>query len=149
MNHDVLEALETMAQGKSPKSGWYIRASHSTLVEYVGITGRSRPVQNLVVHPPRIGDHIRWMHHRTKTCDFVLTYYEVANVLWDVRSNYNYMYLPGEEGEGFLTVFLKPVKDCPGEQLDRAERQKQRQQESRRRARQRRLAKRKASSPTS
>jgi hypothetical protein len=28
MNHDVLDGLVTMAQGKNPKSGSYLRASH-------------------------------------------------------------------------------------------------------------------------
>jgi hypothetical protein len=138
MYSELKEALGTLADGKHPVHGWRIRANHATLVDYVGITGRRGRVRNWVVHPPRIGDHIRWMHFKKKALDFAFSYYEVVNVLWDVRSNYNYMYLPGEEAEPYLTVFVRPVKNSPGQEQDRAEHREWRRREARRRARKRR-----------
>jgi hypothetical protein len=98
-----------------------VTASHITRAIYVGIKGRKKPVRAFVVHPPRIGERIRWMTFNTKTCDFRLSYYEVVQVQWDVRDLYQYMYRPGDEAEDYLTIFLKPVKNSPGE-LDRANR---------------------------
>jgi hypothetical protein len=97
-------------------------ANHVTHVSYVGIKGRKTPVRAWVIHVPRIGEHIRWMRWDEKKLDFHLGYYEVVQVLWDVRDRYQYLYRPGDEGEGYLTVFLKPVKKSLVEQLDRAER---------------------------
>lgn len=110
-------------------------ADHSTLVTYIGIIGRKRPVQGRVIHPPRIGEHIRWMSFNRRSLDFQYSYYEVVQVQWDVRDRYHYLYRPGEEGEGYLTVFLKPVKGGPGEALDRAELAEYRAKQRRRRAR--------------
>jgi len=119
MDPELREALGRLAEGKHPQSNWPIHASQVTLAEYVGIKGRRRPVRAWVVHPPRVGDHIRWMHFRKKTYDFNFSYYEVVQVLWDAWNNYKYLYAPGEEGESYLTVFLRPVKNSPAELLDR------------------------------
>jgi len=120
MDAELKQALGRLAEERHPTHDWPVHARHVTLVEYLGIKGRSRPVRSWVVHPPRAGDHVRWMHFQTKTFDFTFTYYEVVQVLWDVRNNYKHLYAPGEEGESYLTVFLRPVKNSPGELLDRA-----------------------------
>jgi hypothetical protein len=56
-----------------------------------------------------------------------LSYYEVVQVQWDVRDARHYQfYRPGEEGECYLTVFVKPVKNGPGETFDRTQRAEER-----------------------
>jgi GNAT superfamily N-acetyltransferase len=44
MDAELREALRRMAEGRHPVHDWPIRASHSTLVSYAGITGRKRAV---------------------------------------------------------------------------------------------------------
>jgi hypothetical protein len=57
-----------------------------------------------VVHPPRVGDHIRWMKFSKGDARCQLSYYEVA-VQWDVRDARHYeFYRPGDDGECYLTV---------------------------------------------
>jgi hypothetical protein len=87
MSPEIMQGLERLAEGEHPAHNWPIRASQVTMVEYVGIKGRRRPVHARLVHPPRVGDHIRWMHFRKKSLDFSFSYHEVTQVLWDVRSN--------------------------------------------------------------
>lgn len=107
-------------------------ANDTTLVTYVGIAGRKRAVPGRVIHPPQVGEHIRWMTFSRRTFDFRFTYYEVIQVQWDVRDRYHYLYRPGEEGEGYLTVFLKRASGSPGEAFDRAERAADRAKQRRR-----------------
>lgn len=119
MDPELKQALRRLAEGRHPEFDWPISANRVTRVSYVGIRGRKRPVEARVVHPPRIGEHIRWMTFDKKTCDFRFSYYEVVQVQWDVRDRYQYLYRPGEEGEGYLTVFLRPLKSSLGRAFDR------------------------------
>lgn len=105
----------------------------SMLVTYVGIVGRKTPVLGRVYHPPHVGEHIRLMTFKRPTFDCRYSYYEIVQVQWDVRHRYSYAYRAGEEGEGYLTVFLRPVKGGPGEVFDRAEAAADRERERRRR----------------
>jgi hypothetical protein len=135
MDPELKQALHRLAEGKRMDMDWPAQANHVTDVTYVGIKGRKTPVRAWVIHIPRVGEHIRWMAFNKKTCDFHLSYYEVVQVLWDVRANYEYLYRPGAEGEGYLTVFVKPVKNSPGEVFDRAERREWRRRTSKSRRR--------------
>lgn len=133
MDPELKQALRRLAEGRHPEFDWPISANHVTHVSYVGIRGRKGAVQARVVHPPRFGEHVRWMQFHKKTCDFTYSYYEVVQVQWDARDNYQYLYSPGSEGEGYLTVFVKPVKKGPGETFDRAERAREKARWKRRR----------------
>jgi hypothetical protein len=136
MDPELKAALRRLAEGRHPEFDWKLTANRSTLVDYVGITGRKRPVQARVIHPPRIGDHIRWMKFSKGDARCWFTYYEVVSVQWDVRDAPHYhLYRPGEEAECYLTVFLKPLAGGPGEVFDRAERAADRERERRRRRR--------------
>jgi hypothetical protein len=132
MDPELKQALWKLAEGRHPEFDWPISANHVTHVSYVGIRGRKKAVHSWVVHPPRIGEHIRWMKFHKKTCDFSFSYYEVVQVQWDVRDRYQHLYRPGEEGEGYLTVFVTPVKKSLGEAFDRAERAEDRARQKRR-----------------
>ena len=61
MDSELKDALRKLAEGRHPEFDWPITANHVTHVNYVGITGRKGGVQARVIHPPRVGDHIRWM----------------------------------------------------------------------------------------
>jgi hypothetical protein len=136
VDSEVKNALRKLAEGRHPEFNWPLTASHSTLVYYVGILGRKSAVQGRVIHPPRVGDHIRWMKFSKGDARCRITYYEVVQVQWDVRDARHYhMYIPGSEAEGYLTVFVKPVKGSPGELFDRAELAADRKKERRRRER--------------
>lgn len=105
-----------------------------TLVNYVGITGRKGAVWGRVFHPPRVGDHLRWMKFSKGDAHCRVSYYEVVGVQWDVRdARHYYLYRPGDEGECYVTVFVKPVRGSPGEICDGAERAAHRARERRRR----------------
>jgi hypothetical protein len=126
MDTELMQVLRRLAEGKHPDHDWPMDANHVTHVSYVGIKGRKTPVRAWITHIPRVGEHVRWMKWVKKKLDFRFSYYEVVQVLWDVRDGYQYLYRPGDEGEGYLTVFLKPVKNSPGEALDREEGRKRR-----------------------
>jgi hypothetical protein len=52
MDAELKEALRRMAEGRHPVHDWPIPANHSTLVSYVGITGRKGDRPRLII------DHI-------------------------------------------------------------------------------------------
>ncbi len=59
---------------------------------------------------PRIGEHIRWLKFSKGDARFWITYYDGGTC----ETHSTTTYRPGEEGEGYLTVFVKPVKGSPG-----------------------------------
>jgi hypothetical protein len=134
MDSELKDALRSLAEGRHPLHGWHTTASHITRVSYVGIAGRRGAVQAQVIHPPRIGEHIRWMKFSKGDVRCSVSYYEIVQVLWDVRDARHYsLYRPGEEGECYLTVFVKPVKRSPGEAFDRANHAQEKPRQRRRR----------------
>jgi hypothetical protein len=78
MDAELKEALRRMAEGRHPVHDWPIRANHSTPVSHVGITGRKGAVQGRVVHPPRIGEHLRWLKFSKGDVRCRVSYYEVS-----------------------------------------------------------------------
>lgn len=136
MDLELKSALRKLAEGRHPDFDWPLTASHVTYVEYVGIKERKGAVRKRVIFPPHIGEHIRWMKFSKGDARCQITYYEVVQVQWEVRDARHYQfYRPGEEGECYVTVFVKPVSGSPGELFDRAERASYREKERRRRLR--------------
>ena len=133
MDPELKNAFRKLAVGRHPDFDWPLTASHVTYVEYVGIKERKGAVRKWVIFPPHIGEHIRWMKFSKGDSRCQITYYEVVQVQWDVRdARHYYLYRPGEDGEGYLTVFVRPVKNSPGEAFDRAQRAEEKARQRRR-----------------
>lgn len=133
MDPELKSAFRKLAEGSHPDFDWPLTASHVTHVNYVGIKGRKGPVRKRVIFPPHIGEHIRWLQFSKGDARCRTTYYEVMQVQWDVRDARHYQfYRPGEEGEFYLTVFVRPVRNIPGEAFDRAQRAEEKARQRRR-----------------
>jgi hypothetical protein len=123
MDPEMMQAIRRLADGKDPIRDWPLRANHVTDVAFVGIRGRKGPVHKWVIHPPRIGEHIQLYRLSKDASRSEQTYYEVIDVVWEVRDGPHYtLYRPGDEAEWTAMVFVKPVKNSLGQQFDRAQR---------------------------
>jgi hypothetical protein len=122
MDPELKDALRKIAEGTHPDLNLADQGEPRHARQLRRHHRQEGEVRSWVIHPPRSGEHLRWMTFGKDGLPNRITYYEVVQVQWDVRDRYQYLYRPGDEGGGYLTVFVTRVKNGPAETFDRAER---------------------------